>query len=77
MGVRRFRQFLAEPTLSKVPNATEGSNGNGNSAREANVEIGIKVSIPQDAHSAGVIKLLKNLAAEISEMGSLKSKSET
>jgi hypothetical protein len=77
MGVRRFRQFLAEPTLSKVPNATEGSNGKGNSAAKANVEIVIKVSMPPDCDNAGVVKLLKNLAAELSEKGTAKGEAET
>jgi hypothetical protein len=61
MGVRRFRQFLAEPTLSK------DSNGNGSSTAKANLEIVIRVSIPQDFQNSQVIKLLKSLVAELSQ----------
>jgi hypothetical protein len=60
-----------------VPNATEGSNGKGNSAAKANVEIVIKVSMPPDSDNARVFKLLKNLAAELSEKGLPKGEVET
>jgi len=68
MGVRRFRQFLAEPTLSK------GFNSNVASSVKANVEIVIRVSIPHDSQNSGVIKLLKSLVAELSQAQSSEGK---
>lgn len=71
MGVRRFRQFLAEPTLSK------GFNSNVASSVKANVEIVIRVSIPDDSQNSGVIKLLKSLVAELSQAQSSEGKNTT
>jgi hypothetical protein len=66
MGVRRFRQFLAEPTLVKVPNGSEPSNAKDVGTVQSDAEIVITVSIPQTAQLEEVIKVLKRLAADLS-----------